>query len=329
VVASDTINISVEKIVYPFKDGQDADWQKDPTMTWKGVAVAEGWGITNALINFIVTPTLLGNFETRRPDRPDKEATDAVNVDSYVHFRPPLTGVPQNGFTLSFTFAFPKNHGPDTTGYVQAAGISQKASFVGNSGIKFGTYDFTTPNGKIATKDVEVAVLDVPAMLVFAGQHEQSFNKGAAPDGRPEWKLQIVDHVINEDPTIVAEGVTTLLNGVRYGGNIANLSQALISEANVQALGGTDDPETAKPILDSLFGTSGEMTKPPTDPSKDGGKMTIDVTRQVDGTYTLQVKVGETLTYEETGIDMIMDVPRFQSHWGSGVTFKEVSYSAH
>jgi len=331
VVASDTINISVEKIVYPFKDGQLPDWQNKPTTSWEGVAVANGWGITNALIDFIVAPTVLGKFETRRPDQPDKQATSEVNEDSYVYL-PPLNEVPPNGFQLTFTFEFPKNYGPDATGYVQALDRGLKASFVGNSGVKFGTVVMLdVKTNKLVNKDVEVAVLDVPAMREFARLHEQRYEKGMAQDGRPEWKLGIIDRVSDEDPKDVLEGVTTLLNGVRYGGDIANLGSALITEENVSTLVASDTtPKNAAPILNAIFGTSAsQLVRDADDPSKNGGQITIDVTRQANDTYTLTVNVGAVITYREEGIAMTMSLPRFQSHWGSGVSFENVSYATH
>jgi len=125
-----------------------------------------------------------------------------------------------------------------------------------------------------------------------------------------------------------------MLSGIRYGARLANLQTGsdLAEDVDISLL--TEPPLVAETgeiedwvlasmhtQLDQLFDNATAKTAP--------GEMVIDVTRNEAGTYDLMVRIGNVTTYTETSLAFAMAVPRFQSHWGSGVTFSEISYATH
>jgi hypothetical protein len=308
----DKINISVEKIVYPFK-GLDAEWSKQATTTWKGVDVASGWGISKSLVDYIMNDLDLGVLETRRPDLPGKVASGAVFgqpevpglgqlADSYITANLAF----DSGFTLEFSFSYAKDHGDDdSTGYVQADGKGEKGSFVGNSGIKFGK--------DVLAKDVEVAILDVPSMLAYVDTDPRTFSFSKSAAG--EWGLSF--STSDDPPGTVTEPVSKLLNGVRYGGGLQYFQDGL-TEGVEGPLGEGDDVDVQNDLY-TLYVNSTNLS---------AGAMKIEVKPGVIGTFSLNVWVEGEHTYSEANIAMEIMRPRFQSHWGSGVVFSDVVYAS-
>ena len=172
VVASDVVEINVEKIVYPYQNQTHGNWNDRPTSEWDGLNVADAWWMDKTLEDYIKSPgekgelaTIHPNFGTMAKDYPggDVSGPDSTSTDTF-----------GNGFTMEFDFVFDRTRGDGTNGYVaidrdgNGPGTPrQKLSFVGNSGLKFGAAARPSANGAI--KDYEIAILDVQSMVGKSG----------------------------------------------------------------------------------------------------------------------------------------------------------------
>jgi hypothetical protein len=302
VIDDDTVKIRVEERVYPFKD-QAGGWSQQPTRQWKGLSVGEAWYMDKALVDYITHPEDQGELETRRPDLPNKVASVAGkdSTSQQVTFA--------NGFTIEFDYSFATDHGDPDTGYVQAAGQPlKKVSFVGNSGVKFGSY--TVPNPKDPnnplTKDFEINILDVPSMVSVAAPDWPTFKPNIKVSGTAPNKVGTV-----AVPNFVPEQVNTLMAAVRYGGGYQYMADWGDTTLPAQNL-----PTSVDDFYSILTRNAGH----------NAGHMTIEV-QEASGNFAVTVSIDGIRTYFEGGIAMTIAPPRLQTHWGSGVVFENVIFA--
>jgi hypothetical protein len=108
------------------------------------------------------------------------------------------------------------------------------------------------------------------------------------------------DHDIYAD-----EHLSTLMHGVRYGGNLTNMVEHYVDD-------GAGNPDYDA-ILASQYNSYGGVRS---------GVIEIDAVKDANGLYTIAVHVNGVLTYEAAGLTIDgVDKIELQSHWGSGVRF--------
>ena len=235
-----------------------------------------------------------GNVASPGQFNPEKDSISNTNV-SYA-----------NGFTMEFDYSFQKDHADQNnqdnakTGYVQADILTdrKRVSFVGNSGVKFGTTT-TTVNGKTTTPEFEINILDVANMMTVA--------RGDVP--KP--KITVDGYV--ERLSYKKEPINTLMTGVRYGGDYTKMAD-------------WGNPLTPPASPDQFYKLLTDNA------TRNTGHMMIVVSKDAGGTFTVVVGVmaGNVLTptYAESGIALAIAPPKLQTHWGSGVTFTNIAYTA-
>ncbi|MEA1950604.1 MAG: hypothetical protein U9N87_04425, partial [Planctomycetota bacterium] len=142
-IASDTVEINVEEIVYPFTTQEYQNWNERPTTDWVGIEVADAWHIDKALVDYITTPASKGQLETIHPDYDPTEAGGPLIWSTAAGDDSTTTESYGDGFTMEFDYLFETSRGDGTYGYVKIdpekdGTPREKLSFVGNSGVKFG-----------------------------------------------------------------------------------------------------------------------------------------------------------------------------------------------
>jgi hypothetical protein len=196
-----------------------------------------------------------------------------------------------NGFTMEFDYYFAPDHG-DENGYVQAENQPHKISFVGNSGVKFGTC--TDEQGK--PREFEINILDVQSMQADGQTHDMVIRDNGnvvLPSG---------------DGNDVSEPLSKLMTAVRYGGSYTTMDDW-----------GQGTPPTSAEQYAAIL----EENK-----KHNTGHMKIEVTKEEPaGTFRVKASVNGDRTYEESGIVLNPLVPRLQTHWGSGVVFENVNFT--
>jgi len=307
VVARDTVEINVEDLVYPFVDQDIYNWYHFAASTWQGLNVGDAWYMDKTLVDYINTsglhvPGQQGILETIHPDMDDptggkpltwasREGDISTSKETYA-----------DGFTMEFDYSFePKERGDGVTGYVQANAytvpsppqqrkLKEKLSFVGNSGVKFGTS--VRPSDQ-KTKDFEIAILDVQSMVGKAGGLSNITIDG---------ETKVVSGAYEK------EHLSTLMTAVRYGGDFANMP----ADYKTDGGGNPDYPAT----LESQYS------------NRTPARMVIDAAKN-GTTYTVIVTLGGVETYRGTGLSITgLDKLKLQSHWGSGVIFSNMNVTA-
>jgi len=285
VIRQHTVKINVESIVWPsVNQTHTEDWQNRPTIEWDGIALAAAWSIDKALVDYITAPNDKGSIETIRPDMNGGTTASADGADSTVQ----LTDAAgfANGFTMEFDYSFDRERGDGTTGWVSANGKPDRLSYVGNSGVKFGTAMLGAD-----LKDFEIAILDVTSMVSVAGGLET----GIGNDGNVS--------VNGYQP----ESLNKLMTGVRYGGDYRYMNDW----GNGDAL-----PTTGDGYHDILSNNT----------SRANTHIKIDLAREDDTfTVTVYLDYQTQWCYRETGIALQnYGTILLQSHWGSGVIFSNM-----
>ena len=217
-IARDTVEINVEKIVYPFTTQEYQNWNERPTTDWVGLDVADAWHIEKPLVDYIKTPSSKGKLATIHPDTTvsgdpaaTEEGADSTTTESY-----------GDGFTMEFDYSFERSrNGP--YGYVQAKNKPKKLSFVGNSGVKFG--------GK------EVAILDIGAMVGKGG--------GITAFDPDQSGYVQSDGDVDTDDDYETEPLNKLMTGVLYDGDYAKM-------ADNPDFPDDDDPDNKDEYFDTL-----------------------------------------------------------------------------
>ena len=259
-----------------------------------------GWKIERSLEQIIISSTVaseidsndtindIGYIQTMFPDEGD-EATSATTAGAFS-----TDDDFSDGFTMEFVYAF-KDRVEASNSYVQAYGIGDKYSFVANSGIKFGTAVRPSDN---QTKDYEIAILDIDSMVEVAG----------GSTGDIDFYYSGVNAGKTSNSGYAEEYLSTLMHGVRYGGDYSLMT------ADYETEGGNPDYDA---ILASQFDRYDE--------DEQEGSMIIDVTKNALDLYDVTVTVDNTVTYEGEDLDIssLTDI-QIQSHWGSGVEFRNV-----
>ena len=153
VVASDRTRIRAEDIVWPTVQQtlEPTGWNFQHTNTGDGLELGDAWYINKALVDYINSPLLgPGQIETIHPDTTTGLGTISASkvgdlsesTESFV-----------NGFTMEFDYSFERrgNVGWGYVPYFVAPTLKDKLSFVGNSGVKFGS---TKPDGSAGQSEV-------------------------------------------------------------------------------------------------------------------------------------------------------------------------------
>ncbi|MDR1480752.1 MAG: hypothetical protein LBJ00_17645 [Planctomycetaceae bacterium] len=241
----------------------------------------------------------------------------------------------ESGFKLTLKYSFTRN---GVNGYLQPdrdgnekidSSDQRKLSFVGNSGIKLGSF----------TGAKEIAIFDTQAMVdrvsiidgsstvtgITAFQHRPANETDDNPNiykGVPNSSVNKVrftsEFTTNEGNM---EKLTQLLNGIRYDGNLNNFYDYKNADGNV---------DTWQKLYNTLAnnytrwqGTTDKELEIYWKP---------DVVGQQQGTLEVYAKIiGQWLKYyDESGVEISnggsLDGRIYiQTHWGSGVKFKEIS----
>lgn len=295
ILARDTVEINVEKIVYPFTTQDYQNWQERPTTDWVGLEVAQAWYINKALVNYITAPGSQGNLETIHPDLDDPttpgtqltwssaDGPDSTTTESYA-----------NGFTMEFDYSFERSRGDGTYGYVKIdpekdGTPREKLSFVGNSGVKFG--------------GIEAAILDVSSYIGYAGG-VTNFNPSP-----PYYGYVQSSGNVDTNGDFETEPLNKLMTGVKYGGDYDNIKDYQDVDP--------DDPPTAQDFYDTLVNNG----------SNTNGHIKISWNAS---TYMLNIYLDNAIqaSYSEF---LVLSVAKLdlQSHWGSGVIFSNMDITPY
>ena len=289
VVTSDEVTLTVENLVYPYET-QNANWQDQNTLLWKGLDVGEGWHTDTRLVDYILFPNDKGTLATIHPDIPlsgngpalvasSADGEDSKSQQSY-----------GNGFVMDFDYSFDRSRGVGF-GYVPVPSTNkEKLSFVANSGIKFG--------GK------EASILDVKAWVDMNGGLPNFDPDDDDPDdGVPIGDTGIVDY---ESTTrdYEKEPLGKLMTGVEYYG---------------LQYDEMDDFNFTTPSIDDEFfdGLTDNY-------NRTNSHMKIDVTKVGTNTYRLKIEVNGAVSYDEQVTMTSLGQIDVQSHWGSGVEFSNM-----
>ncbi|MCC7084864.1 MAG: hypothetical protein IT427_07645, partial [Pirellulales bacterium] len=320
-IASDTVSINVESMVWPNQDAS-AEWDPEaPSTHWNGFVLPEGWFISKSLTDIIVEKRAGGsNFGYIRTEYPQESQTTAgrwegtpnqnsdATLDLYA-----LAGMGSEGWTgetvrIEVTYEFEQSPNITTGDYVDVQHPTKpnlyKEGFFHNSGIKIENM-------------AEIQIYDTAALL-------DSINGGSSEtiDGAVETVNLDAGHNVNTPGTVnldhggadwEAEQVSALISGIPYNTNNEHLNM------------GVGETYAGQTFMQRL-----------TNAPQGGQTMIIEVTRGTTpgGPYTLTVTIdGHTDTFAnvQRGDLNKMDPGKLylQSHWGSGVKFTSAEVSCN
>lgn len=301
-LARDTVKVDVEKPVWPFPNDNAAGWSQQSTSNWVGVDVKDTWGHDKRLIDYIIFPGTQGTISTYHPrttanvpfptgNRTMPAAEWVQNKDYQLspttanrNYGP--TAYP-NGFKMTLDYTFEKRSSPN--GYVHALkenGTSNdpKLSFVGNSGVKFGTGDSR-----------EASILDMSSMVAQGGG--MGAIKAAAPD-TITGKVNVAGYQ-QEEPM-------RLMTGVIYNAPLdERVKQFPLAGGTVKERIGTMLESNTNAFANSQLVI--ETTK-----NLDG---TWKLSIRINGTLTYEDPNFDVSTISKLSL---------QAHWGSGVVFNKM-----
>ncbi len=305
-VARDVVDISVEEMVFPTSDQHDPDAYSKNTSQWDGFALKEEypWIIEKPLVDFIKARSPVGWLETPYRQPPASGEANAPSLES--------RQTANNGsFTIEFEFEYDRSRGE--SGWVAANG-QQKISFVANSGVKFGT-DFST----------EIALLDVRAMVdratittnnvTYTGLDAFDPSKGGGivvDDMSGEGKVDFPDLTGSE-----REEIARLLTGVAYNRDYVGVTDA----PNMPPIKADRQADDYFRVLKAVYDRAGDTA---------GGSLKANY---AGATSTLAIWLNGQQTYVRNTTDSdfkpvgAVDTLQLQSHWGSGVRFKNIKIS--
>lgn len=299
--APDDVTYSVEKIVWPFEN-PPSGYQNEPTSDtskWVGIELNEGWYIDKALVDYITNPEDLGTIETVHPDRTAPHESQPKIVKARADNDGELSASTEsypNGFRAEIEYEFPHR---DVNGYVQALGKGARLSFVGNSGVKFGS------NSANSNKPWEINILDVDALFAEAGG---SAVLQAATDESGEVEVTTPDY--NKEP------VNRLMTAIVYGGEYEKMTD---NPNYTTASEESEPPADAGEYHDTHLSNK----------ERPDGVMVIDV-KPVGATWSLVITLSGVETFRDDDFDP-GDLSKFslQSHWGSGVRFQSMEVTKY
>jgi len=251
---------------------------------------------------------------------PKTEGNSIVSYNGYAYSKN-VYGA--KGFTMEFAYSFTRNgvngyFRPDTNkDEVIDDNDDKKVSFVGNSGIKLGSH-------KGSGDGIwEVAILDMPAMVALVST-VNDFKALITTRNTPISDPPSTDNPMVVFPTPPApakkytnEELTRLMNGVGYNKPLHNIDGSIVPAPGVN--------KTPEQLFQENY----------TKFSGNGGTMKIVFDAVTNGIGTLSVYIKENGTYPPTPYYKATNVPitgngldgrvYIQSHWGSGVTFSDVT----
>lgn len=296
-ISRDVVDISVEEMVFPTVDQRVDNVYSKPTSQWDGFALKEEypWIIEKPLVDFIRAKAPVGWLETTYRQPPEPGQANAPSLES--------KQTASNGsFTIEFEYEYDRSRGEN--GWV-AANNQQKISFVANSGVKFGS-GYST----------EIALLDVSAMVdratittnnvTYTGLNafNPEMGKGITGEGKV-----VVDGL---DTASEQEEIARLLTGVAYNRGYAGVTDApAMPPNNPQA---DYYFQVLKAVYDRVGAAAGGSLKA----TYAGATLMIWLNGQ-------QTYDGDTSDFEDA-VGAVNKL-QLQSHWGSGVRFKNIKIS--
>ncbi len=217
------------------------------------------------------------------------------------------------GFEISFDYEFLRNGvggylQPDTNKNKQIdPEDTAKLSFVGNSGVKFGTAHTNLSNDDdVSTGVTEIAILDVEKSTALADGLEKFIP--LIDDNTGETDLSSINYV--------DEPVTKLTSGVKYGapnGNLLTKGYQAFFQKNYELF--------ARQSVEMKLRYTGVNN----DDANQNDKLIVYVKKQ-DGTYE---KYGEYYDVFGAVKSQVKENRVYlQAHWGSGVKFSNIEFSA-
>ena len=295
IIARDTVEINVEKIVWPNQD-PSVDWNPaEPTSEWNGFELADDWFISSSLCN-IINGTI-GYIRTEYPEKisPDRwEGTG--NQNSYAELDlAKLCGTAnwENGATVRIELTYEFEQSPNiTVGDFVDTNLENRwqASFFHNSGVKI-------------ENRAEIQIFDTAALL-------------DAIDGSQETLDGNVVTMVGDENEINTQGYVKL-----HYGNPAVYSTVVHPSDYVKCLISGIPYNFINQLPDEMDDYMEWLQSAP----MGGQTMTIDVFRESDGEYTFVVTIGEGTPkrYENVPASGTATPGKLylQSHWGSGVKF--------
>jgi len=289
------VEIHRDTVCFDVQDGSDAG----------GWIVPSGWRIGED-----------GSLTTPTPEEgavgPKSEGSEVTKNNGAAYYELTSEQIAA-GFEMRFTYTFTRNGDdgylqPDTNKDQTSAGDASKLSFVGNSGVKFGTAYTNVPkednlNETEPTHVTEIAILDVEKSTALAGGLESFIACIADNTGATGLLLK----------GYADEPVTKLTSGVKYGAP----SGALLTEG-YQAFFRKNHQLFARQSVDMKLRYTGVNN------DADDDKLIVYVKNQ-DGIYE---QYGE---YADVFGDVLGRVKEnrvyLQAHWGSGVKFSNIEFS--
>ncbi len=312
VTPPDVVDLSVEEMVFPTIDQRrndnDEDWTSKNTSGWYGFVLKENypWIIEKPLVDFIKAKAPVGWLDTtlKQPQPPDNanapslESRQTANNDS---------------FTIEFDYEYDRSRGEN--GWV-AANNQQKISFVANSGVKFG-----------GGYNTEIALLDVRAMVDRATITTNDVAYTGLNAFNPEMGKGITDAgkvvVDGLDTVREQEEIARLLTGVAYNRDFVGVTDAPDMPANGRTAANYFQ------VLKAVYDRAGEFEKQ--NGATAGGTLKASY---AGATSTLTIWLNGQQTYNRNTSDedfrpAVGEVKKLQlqSHWGSGVRFKNIRIS--
>jgi len=259
-------------------------------------------------VDFIKAKAPVGWLETTYRQPPEAGRANAPSLES--------KQTANNGsFTIEFDYEYDRSRGEN--GWV-AANNQQKISFVANSGVKFGT-DFST----------EIALLDVSAMVDRATITTNNVTytglnafKPAADGGGGGI---VVDDISGEGKVVVndltgneREEIARLLTGVAYSRDYVGVTDA----PNMPPIKKDREAEDYFQVLKAVYNRAGAAA---------GGNLKATYAG-ASSTLTIWLNGQQTYARNTTDLDFKppvgeVDKLQLQSHWGSGVRFKNIMIS--
>jgi hypothetical protein len=309
VTPPDVVDLSVEEMVFPTIDQRrndnDEDWTSKNTSGWDGFVLKENypWIIEKPLVDFIKAKAPVGWLETtlKQPQPPDN--ANAPSLES----RQTANG---GSFTIEFAYEFDRSRGDGTYGWVEANG-QQKLSFVANSGVKFGT-----------GYNTEIALLDVRAMVDRATRNGHTgldaFRPGKGggivrkEENSVEFVVDFPDLTGNE-----REEIARLLTAVAYNRDFIGVTDALDMPPTPR----DRDADDYFQVLEAMYKRAGDAA---------GGTLKATYTA---ASSSLTILLNGQQTYNRVpparplpDVGEVANL-QLQSHWGSGVRFKNIRIS--
>ena len=332
VLSTDIVHFQVEQVVWPYASAgaqsqypshPDFDHNQGDASNWEGVEVAAGWYTTKTLIDYIMQPGDTGSIATRHPDLAPvgSEPTDrSTNGPDSKANQSHGTG------TLTFEYKFDRRGG-NQYGYVQAhipnylavdpdkaenatpadpAGGDKdrtELGFISNSGIKFA--------GK------EVNIIDTEQVIALA---RDDFDYEDPVAGHVRYvtghkgidttaSVDIRHHILGVGRDFGDARVTQLMSGVVYDDKAYNAAK-YAKMPDFTPMGAVDWVDFRQMLHTNAA-------------HDNGGFNTMEITINGAG---LTVKINGNVTYQDASFVGSFGAFDVQSHWGSGVIYRNMDF---